>query len=51
MECYEDAINRSSVPWHIVPVDSRWYRDYAIAKVVAETLRSFEMDWPALTES
>ncbi len=50
MECYEDAINRSSIPWHIVPVDSRWYRDYSIAKIVAETLRSFDLEWPPLPE-
>lgn len=49
-ECYEDAINRSSIPWHIVPVDSRWYRNYSIAKIVAETLRGFEMEWPELEE-
>lgn len=49
-ECYEDAINRSSIPWHIAPVDSRWYRNYFIAKVVAETLRGFDMEWPKLKQ-
>lgn len=46
--CYEDAINRSSIPWHIVPVDARWYRDYSIAKVVAETLESLDLKLPVL---
>ena len=50
MDCYEDAINKSVIPWHIVPVDERWYRDYVIATKVAETLASFEMKYPGLKE-
>ena len=46
--CYEDAINRSTVPWIIVPVDQRWYRNYCIAKKVLETLRGFNLKWPDL---
>lgn len=46
--CYEDAINRSTVPWIIVPVDQRWYRNYFIAKKVLETLRGFNLKWPPL---
>ncbi|MCZ2338538.1 MAG: polyphosphate kinase [Chitinophagales bacterium] len=33
MKCYEYAINESEVPWHIVPSDKRWYRNYFIAKL------------------
>ena len=46
--CYEDAINRSSIPWIIVPVDSRWYRDYVIATKVVETLESLSMKLPEI---
>lgn len=48
MRCYEDVINRSSIPWHIAPVDDRFYRDYFIASKVLETLEGFNMEWPAL---
>ncbi len=48
MECYEDVINRSSVPWHIVPVDQRWYRNYIIAQKVCETLESLNMKLPTI---
>lgn len=48
MECYEYAINNSKIPWHIVPVNSRWYRDYYIAKVISDTLESFDMELPTL---
>lgn len=46
--CYEDVINRSSIPWHIAPVDDRFYRDYFIASKVLETLEGFNLEWPKL---
>jgi len=48
--CYEDVINRSVIPWHIVPVDNRWYRNYVIASCVLETLESFKLKWPPMKE-
>jgi len=38
MRAYEDVFNQSSIPWHIVPVDKRWYRDFVMAKIVCDTL-------------
>lgn len=46
--CYNDAINRSTIPWHVVPVDNRWYRDYIIAKTMVEVLEKLDMDFPSL---
>ncbi|MEL6720758.1 MAG: PPK2 family polyphosphate kinase, partial [Bacteroidota bacterium] len=43
MECYEDVLNNSKIPWHIVPVDSRWYRDYIISKTLVEALEALNM--------
>jgi len=48
MDCYEDVINRSTIPWHIVPVDQRWYRNYAIAKIVLETMEEMGVEYPEL---
>ncbi|NNF33178.1 MAG: polyphosphate kinase [Saprospiraceae bacterium] len=48
MNAYEDAINRSTVPWIIAPVDQRWYRNYFIAKKVCDTLESLNMKKPIL---
>ncbi len=50
MDCYEDAINRSSIPWHIAPVDRRWYRDYAIAGAVSKTLARMNPKLPDQTD-
>jgi PPK2 family polyphosphate:nucleotide phosphotransferase len=49
MFCYEDAINRSEVPWIIAPVDQRWYRDYFIAEKILDTLESFQLKLPTFT--
>lgn len=48
MICYEDVINRSSIPWDIVPVDQRWYRNYHIAKVIRDQLVALNMKKPLL---
>ena len=45
---YEDAIDRSELPWHIVPVDQRWYRDYVMTDIVLQALRGLNMQWPPL---
>jgi len=45
---YEDAINRSDIPWIIAPVDQRWYRNYFIASKVLETLESLDLQYPTL---
>ncbi len=48
MMAYEYAINNSVVPWHICPVDNRWYRDYFIAKTLVEGLEALQMTYPDL---
>ena len=46
MKAYEYAINQSNIPWHIIPVDKRWYRNYTVAKLLLDTLKSFDMKLP-----
>jgi len=49
MKAYEDAINCCSTnyaPWHIVPANRKWYRDYVIAKIVVKALEGLKMRWP-----
>ena len=50
-KCYEDAINWSDVPWTIVPVDSRTYRNHFIASKVLETLKSLNMKRPTIEDA
>ena len=46
MAAYEWAIHHSTTPWHICPVDNRWYRDHFIAKTMVEALEKLEMKLP-----
>lgn len=50
MKAYEDILNWSVVPWHAVPVDKKWYRNYYIARTVLETLKGMDLKLPTLTE-
>ncbi|MDB6020294.1 MAG: hypothetical protein JWQ04_151 [Pedosphaera sp.] len=51
---YEDAINRCSTdyaPWHIVPADHKWYRDYVVAEAMVKVLEKLKMNWPKPAEN
>jgi len=48
MDAYNYVFNHSTIPWHIIPVDKRWYRDYLISKAVVEQLRAFDLKHPEL---
>jgi PPK2 family polyphosphate:nucleotide phosphotransferase len=47
-EAYEavlDNCHSDCLPWHVVPADHKWYRNYVITKHLYETLKPFEDDW------
>ncbi|HEX5624912.1 MAG TPA: PPK2 family polyphosphate kinase [Saprospiraceae bacterium] len=50
MRYYEAAFNGSALPWHIVPSDTRWYRNYFVAQVVHETLKNLKPSFPLLLD-
>ena len=46
---YEDAINQCSTkhaPWHIVPANRKWFRDYVVASAVVDALEQLNLKWP-----
>jgi len=46
---YEKIINRcNDIPWHIVPSDKNWQKDYIIAEAVYKTLKELDLKWPEL---
>ncbi len=52
MKAYEDAItNCSIVPWHIVPADQNWYKDYLIADKIAKEMTKLKMKYPGLKKA
>ena len=46
---YEDAIKATSTaeaPWYVVPANHKWYRDWAVLQILAETLRTLDPQFP-----
>ena len=46
---YSDAIGRCSTdtaPWYVVPSDRKWYRNWAIGAMLAETLQEMDPKYP-----
>lgn len=46
--CYEDILNWSTTPWHIIPVDQRWHRDYVMSEIVLKEMRKLNLAFPPL---
>jgi PPK2 family polyphosphate:nucleotide phosphotransferase len=49
---YADAIARcdsDAAPWYIVPADRKWYRDWAISRLLVERMEQLGLGWPAAT--
>ena len=48
-QAYQDVLTRCSTdaaPWHVVPSDRKWYRNWAISNLVLESLRAMDLGWP-----
>ncbi|MET3963614.1 PPK2 family polyphosphate:nucleotide phosphotransferase [Marmoricola sp. OAE513] len=35
-----------AAPWHVVPSDRKWYRNWAIGQLLREHLAALDLDWP-----
>jgi PPK2 family polyphosphate:nucleotide phosphotransferase len=52
-QAYEDAVNATSTPWapwYVIPSDHRWFRNYAIGRVLLGTLTAMDPRFPAPPE-
>ena len=52
-EAYEDMLNATShadAPWHIVPADHNWYRNYTVAMAVVHAMEKLGLKWPKPSE-
>ena len=51
MGAYADAIARTSTawaPWHVVPANRKWLRNYVVSAVLVDALSGLGLTWPAL---
>jgi polyphosphate kinase 2 (PPK2 family) len=50
LEAYSDALERcttEAAPWHVIPADRKWYRNWAIMNILVEQLEAMAVAWPA----
>jgi PPK2 family polyphosphate:nucleotide phosphotransferase len=48
-EAYAAALERcdtDAAPWYIIPADRKWYRNYAVTRLVIEALEDMNLGWP-----
>ncbi len=46
---YGEVVSRTSTPrapWYVIPSDHKWYRNWAIARLLIETLEELHMEYP-----
>lgn len=46
---YEVALERcntDAAPWHLVPADRKWYRNWAVGTLLHEALQGMDLAWP-----
>jgi PPK2 family polyphosphate:nucleotide phosphotransferase len=48
-KAYEDVLERCSTkraPWYVIPADHKWFRNLAVARIVADTLDELDLQLP-----
>ena len=53
IEAFEEALSRCSTevaPWYVVPANRKWFRNLAVADILADTLESLDPKYPEPTE-
>ncbi len=48
-QAFEEAIARTSTddaPWYVIPADHKWYRNWAVSRIVIETLEAMDPQYP-----
>lgn len=51
MKVYEDCFKAcNNIPWHIIPADQNWYKEYLIANYVHSLLKGLNMKYPVLSD-
>ena len=50
MQAYSEAIERCSTeaaPWYVIPANAKWFRNWAIGRLLIETLQEMNPTYPA----
>ncbi|MGH6834068.1 MAG: polyphosphate kinase 2 family protein [Methylocella sp.] len=52
VEAFEDALSATSTreaPWYVIPADHKWFRNFAVSRIVADTMDELGMAYPKPT--
>lgn len=50
MAAYEEMLNETNTeyaPWHVIPANQKWYRDVALMRIIMETARRLDPQYPS----
>jgi PPK2 family polyphosphate:nucleotide phosphotransferase len=53
VKAYEEAIARTSTehaPWYVIPADHKWFRNWAVSRIVIEALEAMDPRYPEPAE-
>jgi PPK2 family polyphosphate:nucleotide phosphotransferase len=46
---YEEMLSKCStkhIPWYIIPSNNKWFRNFAVAQIIINTLESMDLEFP-----
>ena len=46
---FAEAVERTTTehaPWHVIPADKKWYRNWAVATILVGMLEAMDLTWP-----
>ena len=49
MAAFRDAIvetHRESAPWYVIPANKKWFRDYAMLRIIVDTVKRLDPQYP-----
>lgn len=49
MAAYTEVLERCNpdiAPWYVIPSDHKWYRNWAVGRLMLETMRAMGLTWP-----
>jgi PPK2 family polyphosphate:nucleotide phosphotransferase len=51
MDTYEEVLSKTSTehaPWYVVPANRKWYRNLIVARIMVDTMKRLDMDFPQI---
>jgi len=51
-KAYEDVFEYCSpdIPWHIIPTDKNWYKEYKVAEIVHQAMSDMNLEYPPMKD-